>query len=199
MTLAEPEEIIREEIASGLGRAVFAGGCFWCLESSFQALKGVRGAINGYAGGKEFDPTYEDIYTQKTGHREAVLVYYDPEQITYEDLLEVFWQSIDPTDGGGQFFDRGFSYTTAIFYMDAKQKATAEKSKRATVKHFKKPLKVAILPYTTFYEAEQYHQDFYKKSPKRYKDYVHASGREEYKRLVWQAILKDKDKGESDS
>ena len=190
----KPQEIIRETIASGSPRAVFAGGCFWCLEAGFQALEGVGGAINGYAGGEEFDPTYEQVYTHQTGHREAVLVYYDAQKTGYEELLQTFWQSIDPTDSGGQFFDRGFSYTTAIFYLDPKQKQAAIKSKRNFQRHFKKPIATAILPYTTFYEAEQYHQDFYRKSPGRYKDYVNASGREEYKQLVWQAILREQAK-----
>ena len=199
MAVLKPKEIIREEIPAGSLRAVFAGGCFWCLESGFQALEGVSGAINGYAGGEEFDPTYEQIYMQKTDHREAVLVYYNPEKIGYDELLEVFWHNIDPTDGDGQFFDRGFSYTPAIFYLNDEQKVAALKSKQEVSKHFKKPITTAILPYTTFYEAEEYHQDFYKKSPKRYKDYTDASGREEYKCLVWQAILKDRGENRPES
>ncbi|MXY96237.1 MAG: peptide-methionine (S)-S-oxide reductase MsrA [Gemmatimonadetes bacterium] len=192
--MAKPREIIREEIPAGARRAVFAGGCFWCLESGFEAIEGVLGAISGYAGGEEFDPTYEQVYTNATGHREAVLVYYDENKIDYGRLLEVFWSNIDPTDGGGQFFDRGSSYTTAIFYMNGEQQAAAEASKRETQAHFKKPLATAVLPYTTFYEAEEYHQSFYKKSPGRYQDYVNASGREDYKRRVWQAILRDRDR-----
>ena len=188
-------EVIRESIPAGSGRAVFAGGCFWCLEANFQAQPGVRGAINGYAGGEEADPSYKEICEQKTGHREAVLVYYDPERVGYEALLDTFWQSIDPTDETGQFFDRGFSYTTAIFYLDGEQKRLAEASKQALQTKFNQPIVTAILPYSSFYEAEEYHQEFYQKSPKRYKDYSHASGREEYKRLVWEAILKEQPPG----
>lgn len=185
------KEIIKEPIAAKYARATFAGGCFWCLESNFQALQGVGGAINGYAGGSEFNPTYENVYMNQTTHREAVLVYYEENKIPFKQLLKTFWQNIDPTDSEGQFFDRGLSYTTAIFYHSDQQRELALKSLEDLQKHFKKPIATKILPYTTFYEAEAYHQDFYQKSPQRYKDYVHASGREEYKKLVWQAILKD--------
>lgn len=158
-----------------------------------QALSGVLGAINGYAGGPEENPTYEQVYTQKTGHKEAVLVYFDPQKINYDEILDNFWRNINPTDGGGQFYDRGPSYQTAIFYLDQTQKRAAESSKNKIQSHFSQPIATEILPYTSFYEAESYHQDFYKKHPWRYRDYTKASGREEYKQLVWQAILKDQE------
>ena len=195
--MAAAEEVVREEIPPGAARAVYAGGCFWCLEAAFQALPGVLGAVNGYAGGSEPDPTYKEICEQRTGHREAVLVYYDAEKVGYGELLDVFWRSIDPTDAGGQFFDRGFSYTTAIFYLDGEQKRLAEAGKRALQADSARPIATAVLPHASFYEAEAYHQEFYRKSPQRYKDYAHASGREEYKRLVWKAILRERDKSDN--
>lgn len=156
-----------------------------------QSLDGVLGAVNGYAGGLEENPAYEAVYTQKTGHKEAVLVYFDPQRISYEEILDNFWRNIDPTDDGGQFYDRGPSYQTAIFYLDQTQKAAAEKSKARIQQHFDRPVATEILPHTSFYQAEDYHQDFYRKSPQRYKDYSEASGREEYKQLVWRAIQWD--------
>ena len=156
-----------------------------------QALDGVEGAINGYGGGEEIDPTYEAVYTQKTDHREAVLVYFDPQKISYDEILDAFWCNIDPTDGGGQFHDRGLSYQTAIFHLDQEQKLIAQNSKDKIQQHFDQPIKTEILPHISFYQAEDYHQDFYRKSPQRYQDYTKASGREDYKRLVWQAILRD--------
>ena len=190
--------VVHEAFDPQLSWAVVAAGCFWCLEANFQTLEGVSGAINGYAGGQQAEPTYEQVYQQKTDHREAVLVYYDQKQISYEAILETFWRSIDPTDSGGQFFDRGFSYTTAIFYKDAAQKQAATASKAALQKFFPTTIATDILPLTNFYEAEAYHQDFYRKSPERYQDYARASGREEYKQLVWQAILSRQDKRRPD-
>lgn len=156
-----------------------------------QSLAGVLGAINGYAGGSEENPTYEAVYTQKTGHKEAVLVYFDSQKISYDEILDNFWRNIDPTDTGGQFYDRGPSYQTAIFYLNQSQKVAAEKSKARIQQHFDQPIAIEILPHTSFYQAEDYHQNFYRKNPQRYKDYSEASGREEYKQLVWQAILRD--------
>ena len=189
------KEVIREPIADGLKRAVFAGGCFWCLEAAFQVLPGVEGAINGYAGGRASEPSYREVCEQQTDHREAVLVYYDGRRIGYGEILASFWKSIDPFDAGGQFFDRGLSYTTAIFYMDAEQKELAEASKAKLQKEFDQPIVTEILPYSTFFEAEAYHQDFYRKSPDRYQDYVQASNREEYKRLVWEASRREESSG----
>lgn len=182
--------IIREEVPEGTSSATFAGGCFWCVEAAFQETEGVTNAISGYAGGEEYNPTYKAVFSETTGHREALRVYYEPEIISYEDLLGIFWRSIDPTDNGGQFVDRGFSYTTAIFYEDDAQRMSAEKSKEELESsgRFDKPIVTEILPFTTFYEAEEYHQDFYKKSVNRYKSYSGASGREKFKERIWEEI-----------
>ena len=176
--------------------AVFSTGCFWCFESVVQETKGVLDATSGYAGGTEVNPTYEDVYEGLTGHREAVKVTFDPKQISYADLLMLFWQNIDPTDEGGQFFDRGFSYTTAIFYNSEEQKNTAEKSLEEIVNlnKFEKPIATKILPFTTFYKAEEYHQDFYKKSPIRYSTYSNSSGRKEFKKKIWDEIKETQNK-----
>lgn len=173
--------------------ATFAGGCFWCTEAVFQETEGVVEVISGYAGGKEENPTYKEVYTQQTGHKEAVQVYYDPATISYSHLLDIFWKNIDPTDDGGQFGDRGPSYTTAIFYQTNQEKIDAEESKQKLEKsgRFDKPIATEILAFSTFFEAEEYHQDFYKKSPLRYSTYKNASGRDDYKERVWQEILKE--------
>ncbi len=186
----QPAVIVRESTPSDAAVATFAGGCFWCVEAVFQETAGVSNAISGYAGGAEVDPTYREVYTGRTGHREAVQVYYDPAVVTYSELLDVFWRAIDPTDPGGQFVDRGLPYTTAIFVRDEAQRATAEESKDALAGSgvFEQPIVTPVLPFTTFYEAEEYHQDFYLKSEDRYDTYEAGSGREEFKAQVWQEI-----------
>ena len=186
----DPAVIVRETVPPGVAVATFAGGCFWCTESAFQETGGVTNAVSGYAGGDEFDPSYEEVYKETTGHREAIRVYYRPDAVSYDELLDVYWRSIDPTDDGGQFVDRGNSYTTAIFYDDAEQQRLAQESKEelAASGRFDEPIVTPILPFTTFYEAEEYHQDFYKKSADRYKQYTGASGREEFKARVWEEI-----------
>lgn len=162
-----------------LETAVFAGGCFWCTESAFQELEGVEEAVSGYAGGEEENPTYQQVVGHQTGHREALKVYYYPEEISYQELLDAFWNSIDPTDEGGQYADRGFNYTTAIFYNSEEEQKLAEESLAALEESEKydKPIATKIEPYTTFYPAEDFHQDFYKHSAERYKIYKNASGR----------------------
>ncbi len=182
--------IVREEVDSTLATATFAGGCFWCTEAVFQELVGVENAISGYAGGIEYNPTYEAVYKETTSHREAVRVYYNPEIVSYEEILDVYWQSIDPTDSGGQFVDRGESYTTAVFYESEEQKVQAEASKIALQNSgkFNKQIVTNIVPFTTFYEAEAYHQDFYLNSKERYKNYASNSGRDEFKAQVWKQI-----------
>lgn len=179
------------EVPDNLEVATFAGGCFWCTEAAFQELEGVSEVISGYAGGEQIDPTYEDVYTQNTDHREAVQIIYDPEVITYGQLLDTLWPTIDPTDDGGQFVDRGFSYTTAIFYHDDSQMLAAQSSKQTLAQSERfgeQELVTPILPYTTFYEAEEYHQDFYLNSKERYKGYSDNSGRDEYKAVIWNII-----------
>lgn len=146
--------------------ATFAGDCFWCMEESFEKIEGVIDVISGYTGGNVENPTYEQVLSGKTGHYEAVQVIYDPEKISYNDLLEVFWSHIDPTDPEGQFADKGPQYRTAIFYHDEEQKYLAEKSKELLEKSglFKKPIVTEIKKSEKFYKAEDYHQNFYEKN-----------------------------------
>jgi peptide methionine sulfoxide reductase msrA/msrB len=167
--------------------ATFAGGCFWCIEAAFEAQEGVEEAISGYTGGEEPDPTYEQVCSGSTGHLEAVQVYYDPEKVDYEALLEVFWRNIDPTDAGGQFADKGSQYTTAVFYHDESQRLAAEKSKQDLQDSgvFDKPIVVKILPLDVFYEAEEYHQDYYEKNVLRYNTYKRLSGRQGFIDRTW--------------
>jgi peptide methionine sulfoxide reductase msrA/msrB len=167
--------------------ATFAGGCFWCTEADFEKVPGVVKVISGYAGGQKKNPTYEEVSAGTTGHVEAVQVYYDPSKVTYGQLLDTFWRHIDPTDGGGQFVDRGAQYRGVIFYQDEEQKQLAGKSKEA-LDHsgrFKKPVVTDILKFTNFYPAEEYHQDYYKKNPIRYRYYRNGSGRDQFLAKVW--------------
>jgi peptide methionine sulfoxide reductase msrA/msrB len=170
-----------------LQRATFAGGCFWCTEADFEKLPGVVKVISGYTGGDKENPTYEEVSSGRTGHVEAVQVYYDPTKITYEELLDYFWKHIDPTDAGGQFVDRGAQYRSAIFYHNEEQKRLAEKSKEALGKSgkFDKPVVTEILKFTKFYEAEDYHQDYYKTHSLKYKFYRYQSGRDQFLEKVW--------------
>lgn len=186
----EPEMISYTEPVLDGQVATFAAGCFWCTEAVFQETPGILDAVSGYAGGTEANPTYEDVYTQNTTHREALQISYDPEIISYEEILDIFWRSIDPTDSGGQFVDRGFSYTTAIFYHNEEQRLAAEASlsELEQLPEFISGIATEVLPYSTFYLAEAYHQDFYLHSAERYENYKNASGREEYKQLVWEQI-----------
>lgn len=167
--------------------ATFAGGCFWCMVKPFEEEPGIIKVVSGYTGGHKENPTYEEVCSETTGHYEAVQITFDSQVYPYEKLLELFWQQIDPTDPGGQFYDRGRSYETAIFYHDDKQKWLAEKSRDALDKsgRFSKPIVTKILPASPFYEAEDYHQQFYKKNPSRYNAYSHGSGRETFKKAHW--------------
>ncbi|OGC41234.1 methionine sulfoxide reductase [candidate division WOR-3 bacterium RBG_13_43_14] len=167
--------------------ATFAGGCFWCLEPPFENLEGVVKVISGYTGGTVKNPSYEQVCSGRTGHYEAVQVLYDPDKITYEKLLEVFWQQIDPTDPNGQFADQGEQYRTAIFYHSDEQRAVVEQYQRLLEesKIFMDPIVTKIKPASIFYPAEDYHQDYYKKCPVRYKTYRSLSGREHYIKDVW--------------
>ncbi|ASA77654.1 peptide-methionine (S)-S-oxide reductase MsrA [Thermococcus sp. 5-4] len=168
--------------------AVFAGGCFWCLEEAFERLPGVIGAIAGYTGGWVENPTYELVSTGETGHREAVKVIYDPSKISYERLLEVFWKNIDPTDPYGQFADRGEQYRTAIFYLNDEQKTLAEESRRRLElsRIFDEPIATEILPAKEFYPAEKYHQGYYLSFPEHYRRYKTYSGRLGFIKAVWE-------------
>jgi peptide methionine sulfoxide reductase msrA/msrB len=173
------------EMKKNFQSATFAGGCFWCVESDFEKLPGVVEAISGYTGGRGDNPTYEN-YGQK-GHVEAVQVIYDPAKVSYRALLDYFWRHIDPTDAGGQFVDRGAQYRSAIFYHDAEQQRQAEASKQAleNSKRFGKPIVTEILPLTTFFPAEDYHQDYYKTHAVKYKYYRWNSGRDQFIQKVW--------------
>jgi peptide methionine sulfoxide reductase msrA/msrB len=170
-----------------LKKATFAGGCFWCMEPPFEMLDGVIDVISGYTGGDKKNPTYKEVTYEETGHRESILITYDPSKISYEELLDVFWRQIDPTDNRGQFVDRGSSYRTAIFYHDEEQKRLAEKSKEDLDKSgkYQKPVVTPIIPATTFYDAEEYHQDYTKKNPIRYKWYRFNSGRDQFLKRIW--------------
>ncbi|MCP5163116.1 MAG: peptide-methionine (R)-S-oxide reductase MsrB [Hahellaceae bacterium] len=167
--------------------AVFAGGCFWCTESDFEKIPGVKEAISGYAGGHVDNPTYQQVSSGTTGHVESVEVHYDPQQLSYAALLEGFWRGIDPTDGGGQFVDRGPQYRPVIFYSTAEQKLAAEQAIQALAAsgRYKKAIKVEVLPLEKFWPAEEYHQNYYKRNPLRYKYYRHNSGRDQYLETIW--------------
>jgi peptide methionine sulfoxide reductase msrA/msrB len=168
-------------------KATFAGGCFWCMEPPFENLEGVIDVVPGYSGGETENPTYEQVSSGSTGHLEAVEITYDPSKISFQKLVDVFWTQIDPTDQGGQFVDRGSQYETAIFYHDDEQKRIAEESKARLERsgRYNRPIITEIRKYTGFYEAEDYHKDFYLKSPAHYKRYKSASGREQYLKEIW--------------
>ena len=173
-----------------LDKATFAGGCFWCIESVFDELEGIKEAVSGYMDGKTKDPTYIEVSSGKTGHYEAVQVTFDSKKITYNALVEIFWQQIDPTDPTGQFADKGSQYKTAIFYHNEEQKKIAEESKKELEKSgkFDKPIVTEIKEAKEFYAAEDYHQDYYKKCPVRYQNYKVGSGRESFLKRIWEKV-----------
>jgi len=166
-------------------KAIFAGGCFWCMEKPFEQLDGVLSVTSGYTNGRSTNPNYRNYVAG--GHLEAVEIAYNPKLISYGQLLDVFWRQINPTDAGGQFVDRGYAYTTGIFYLNEEQRALAEASKKAMDAggRFDKPIVTPILPAQHFYAAEEYHQDYYKKNPLRYWYYRNGSGRDQYLDKVW--------------
>ncbi|MCA9364343.1 MAG: peptide-methionine (R)-S-oxide reductase MsrB [Candidatus Moranbacteria bacterium] len=173
--------------------ATFAGGCFWCTESDFEKTDGVVEAISGYTNGNVENPTYNEVSSGGTGHKEAVRVYYDSNIVSYNQLLKVYWRHIDPTDGGGQFADRGGQYAPAIFYQSEDQKNQAEQSKKELEESgkFNNSIAVEILPETEFFVAEDYHQDYHKKNPKRYVFYRNGSGRDDFIEKIWGDELKN--------
>lgn len=176
----------------GMEQAVFAGGCFWCTEHDFEAIPGVTEAISGYTGGALKNPTYEDVVTETTGHYEAVVVRFDPKQISYRELVDRFWKLVDPIDAGGQFCDRGPSYRTGIFVADAAQRKAAEASKAAVQRDGKlpKPVVTEILPLGPFYIAEDYHQGYADKNPLRYTFYRSGCRRDARLKELWGAAPK---------
>lgn len=168
-----------------LATATFAGGCFWCMEPPFDKLPGVRSTTSGYTGGHVPNPTYGAVSGGTTGHVEAVQVVYDPEQISYAKLLEVFWRNVDPLSDGGQFCDRGSTYQSAIFYHNDEQRRLAEDSKRKLEGRFPQPIVTSIRPAASFYPAEEYHQDYYQKNPIRYNFYRTKCGRDARLTTLW--------------
>ena len=174
-------------IPPGHDYAIFAGGCFWCMEPPFDKIPGVKATISGYTGGNKVNPTYEEVSSGRTGHAESVEVIFDPKQVTYEKLLEVYWVNIDPTVKDRQFCDTGTQYRTAIFYHDEAQRKAAEASRAELEKSkpFKQPIVTAIEMAGPFYPAEDYHQDFYIKNPVRYQIYRTGCGRDERLRQLW--------------
>jgi peptide methionine sulfoxide reductase msrA/msrB len=174
-------------ISNDAAYAVFAGGCFWCTESDFEKIDGVIEVISGYTGGSEPDPTYEQVASGRTGHVEAVKVIYDPKRLSYEQLLDIFWRHIDPTDAGGQFVDRGAQYRSAVFYRTESERELAEASKSKLIAsgRFSAPLATEIRNLDTFHPAEEYHQDYYKTNPLRYRLYRSNSGRDQFLERVW--------------
>jgi peptide methionine sulfoxide reductase msrA/msrB len=173
--------------------ATFAGGCFWCMVSPFDELPGIIKVVSGYTGGHKENPTYKEVCSETTGHKEAVQITFDPAIFPYKRLLEQYWASVDPTDAGGQFFDRGESYGTAIYYHSEAQREAAEASKKALADsgRFSKPIVTPILAAVTFYPAEEYHQDYHKKNMSHYKAYRHGSGRDRFIESHWNS---EKDK-----
>lgn len=172
---------------TNLAVATVAGGCFWCVEAGYEKIPGVIEAVSGYAGGDSANPTYRSVSSGGTGHTEAVQVYYDPQQITYEGLLQGLWRMMDPTDDQGQFVDRGTQYRPAIFYHNPEEKQKAEAAKKALQESgvYDNPVVIEIVPAGTFYPAEDYHQDYYKKNPVRYKLYTFNSGRYQFIESVY--------------
>lgn len=167
-------------------KAIFAGGCFWCMVVPFDKMEGVEKVVSGYTGGEGENPNYQD-YAEK-GHIEAIEITFDPGKISFEKLLDVFWKQIDPTDDGGQFCDRGPQYRSAIFFTNEKQKETAERSKKELGESgkFEKPIATEIISASTFYPAEDYHQDYHSKNPIRYNFYRFSCGRDQRLKEVWE-------------
>lgn len=168
-------------------KATFAGGCFWCMEATFKELNGVINVVSGYTGGHVGNPSYGEVSRGNTGHYEAVQIEFDPEIMSFKELLDVFWRQIDPTDDGGQFADRGSQYKTAIFYHGEEQRVEAEISKKKLdeSKKFEKPVLTEIKKFEEFFEAEEYHQNYYIENRERYKAYRFLSGRASFLKKVW--------------
>ena len=181
------EEMTTEQMNKGYEIATFAGGCFWCMEPPFDKLDGVISTISGYTGGSEKNPTYQEVSAGKTGHAEAVQIVFDPGKVSYKKLLEVFWMQINPTTPDRQFVDVGSQYRPGIFYHDDKQRRLAEESKREMAEsgRFDGPIVTEITRAGDFWPAEDYHQDYYMKSPTQYKFYRFGSGRDRYLEKIW--------------
>ena len=167
--------------------AIFAGGCFWCIQPAFDKAQGVIKTVVGYCGGTEPNPTYELVTSEKTNYRESIEVTYDPAKISYDQLLDIYWRQIDPTQADGQFTDVGPSYRAAIFYGNAEEKKTAEASREKLARSgkFKKPIVTEILPAMRFYPAEDYHQKYYQENPEHFEAFEHGSGRTSFQKKTW--------------
>lgn len=187
-TAKEPTVLAAEADQKGLAKATFAGGCFWCMEPPFDQLEGVVSTTSGYIGGHLENPTYEQVSAGKTGHTEALQILYDPSKVSYAKLLEVFWHNIDPLAVNRQFCDKGSQYRSAIFYHNPEQQRLAEKSKTQLAQsgRFDRPIATEIKPATTFYTAEEYHQNYYQKNPIRYKLYRFGCGRDQRLQELWE-------------
>ena len=172
-------------VAEGQRAAVFAGGCFWCMEKPFDKIEGVISTTSGYTGGPEASPTYEDVGYHRTGHYEALRVVYDPTKVDYDKLLTVFWHNVDPTQADGQFCDRGNQYRTGIFTSDPEERRLAEASKAAVAETLSQPIVTEILPAAVFWVAEDYHQNYYQTHPERYLRYRTGCGRDARLRQLW--------------
>jgi peptide methionine sulfoxide reductase msrA/msrB len=183
----QEREFMTKTESVNLQKATFAGGCFWCVEADFEKIEGVVEVLSGYTGGHKENPTYEEVSAGTTGHVEAVQVVYDPGKVTYGELLDIFWRHIDPTDPGGQFVDKGPQYRSAIFYHDEEQKKLAEASRSGLENsgRFERPIVTELIPFTKFYLAEDYHQDYYRKNPLRYGYYRLNSGRDNFLKMAW--------------
>jgi peptide-methionine (S)-S-oxide reductase len=175
----------QEDNSQDMATAVFAGGCFWCVEAAFDKVEGVKETISGYTGGNVKHPTYEEVSTGDTGHAEAVKVTYDPQQVSYEKLLDVFWHNIDPFDANGQFCDQGNQYRSEIFYVTDAQKELAEASRQQVAERFSKDIATSISEFTEFYKAEEYHQSYYQENPIKYEFYTFSCGREDRLEEIW--------------
>jgi len=184
---------IKKEKPMVIEEATFAGGCFWCMEHPFEKENGVKSVISGYTGGQQKNPTYQEVSSGESGHLEAIQIRYDSTKINYQDLLDIFIRQINPTDSGGQFADRGPQYRSAIFYHNEQQKQATKKflKKMNASKKYPQAIVTEILPATPFYPAEEYHQDYYKKNPLRYKAYRFGSGRDHYLKSIWKKESKD--------
>ena len=176
---------VTNTVAAATAKATFAGGCFWCMEPPFEKLKGVISVTSGYTGGTARNPTYESVSAGGTGHREAVEILYDPQQISYANLIDVFWHNVDPTSAAGQFCDFGEQYTTAIYYHDAEQRRLAIVTRKRIEETRKIRVVTEIVPASTFYPAEEYHQDYYRKNPVRYRFYRFNCGRDRTLERIW--------------
>lgn len=180
-----PPQVLPETATKA--KAYFAGGCFWCMEEAFEQVDGVLWVFSGYMGGNVANPTYEQVSAGRTGHAEAVEVTYDPEKVTYQQLLDAFWRNVDPVTPNAQFCDHGSQYRSAVFYATAEEKRLAEASKSSIeqTKNLPAPIVTELVPASTFYQAEDYHQDYYKKNPYRYKYYKYSCGRAKRLEALW--------------